>query len=73
MIATDHAPHTKRKRKRKELKEHRSELLVLKQAFQLLYTNLVKKEFITLEQLIQFLTEKPADTFGLEAGRLERR
>ena len=30
MIATDHAPHTA-KRKHKELKEHRLELLVLKQ------------------------------------------
>ena len=46
------------------------ELLVLKQ-HSLLYTNLVKKGVITLEQLIQFLTEKPADTFGLEAGRLK--
>jgi dihydroorotase len=69
-IATDHAPHTL---------EEKAEGMVLapfgivglETAFPLLYTNFVLKKIITLEQLIGFLTKKPAEAFGLPYGKME--
>lgn len=69
-IATDHAPHTA---------EEKSEGMILapfgivglETAFPLLYTNLVMKNIISLEQLIGFLTKKPAEAFGLPFGKIE--
>ncbi|MEH7482858.1 dihydroorotase [Neobacillus drentensis] len=69
-IATDHAPHTA---------EEKSEGMVLapfgivglETAFPLLYTHFVLKNIITLNQLIEFLTIKPAEAFGLPYGRIE--
>jgi dihydroorotase len=69
-IATDHAPHTK------EEKEDGMVLapfgiVGLETAFPLLYTNFVLKNIISLEELIQFLTVKPANAFGLPYGKIE--
>jgi dihydroorotase len=69
-IATDHAPHTA---------EEKSEGMVLapfgivglETAFPLLYTHFVLKNIISLNQLIEFLTIKPAEAFGLSYGRIE--
>ncbi|SFC05690.1 dihydroorotase [Bacillus sp. OV322] len=69
-IATDHAPHTA---------EEKAEGILLapfgitglETAFPLLYTNLVKTGVITLGELIDFLTVKPAGSFSLPYGRLE--
>jgi dihydroorotase len=69
-IATDHAPHTA---------EEKSEGMILapfgivglETAFPLLYTHLVMKNIISLEQLIGFLTKKPAEAFGLPFGKIE--
>ncbi|MFP5111212.1 dihydroorotase [Bacillaceae bacterium C204] len=69
-IATDHAPHTA---------EEKSEGMVLapfgivglETAFPLLYTHFVLKNIISLEQLIEFLTIKPAEAFGLTLGKIE--
>lgn len=69
-IATDHAPHTA---------EEKSEGMILapfgivglETAFPLLYTHFVLKNIISLEQLIAFLTIKPAEAFGLTLGRIE--
>jgi dihydroorotase len=69
-IATDHAPHTA---------EEKSEGMVLapfgivglETAFPLLYTHFVLKNIISLEQLIEFLTIKPAEAFGLPYGKIE--
>ncbi len=69
-IATDHAPHTA---------EEKSEGMVLapfgivglETAFPLLYTHFVLKNTISFEQLIQFLTVKPAEAFGLPFGKIE--
>jgi dihydroorotase len=69
-IATDHAPHTlEEKLEGMELAPFG--IVGLETAFPLLYTNLVLKNIITLEQLIEFLTKKPAEAFGLPYGRLE--
>jgi dihydroorotase len=69
-IATDHAPHTL---------EEKSEgmalapfgIVGLETAFPLLYTNLVLKNIITLDQLLDYLTIKPAETFDLPFGKIE--
>ncbi|MEH7155586.1 dihydroorotase [Neobacillus drentensis] len=69
-IATDHAPHTA---------EEKSEGMVLapfgivglETAFPLLYTHFVLKGIISLDQLISYLTIKPAEAFGLPLGKIE--
>ncbi len=43
----------------------------LETAFPLLYTHMVKTERATLKQLIDWLTVKPAETFGLQSGVLK--
>jgi dihydroorotase len=69
-IATDHAPHTlEEKAEGMELAPFG--IVGLETAFPLLYTNLVKKEIITLRQLIDLLTIKPAEAFKLPFGKLE--
>ncbi|MDR4157001.1 amidohydrolase family protein, partial [Bacillus cereus] len=70
MITTYHAPQTAEEKTR-EMERAPFGTTGVETAFKLLYTNLVKKGVITLEQLHQFLTEKPANTCGLEAGRLK--
>ncbi|WP_421384500.1 dihydroorotase [Bacillus salacetis] len=69
-IATDHAPHTA---------EEKSEgialapfgIVGLETAFPLLYTNFVEKEIFTLNQLVDWMTKKPSQTFKLPYGTLE--
>jgi dihydroorotase len=43
----------------------------LETAFPLLYTHFVQKGILTLKQLIDFLTIKPAEAFNLPFGKLE--
>lgn len=69
-IATDHAPH---------LSEEKAEGMVLapfgivglETAFPLLYTHFVEKGLLTLQQLVDYLTVKPAEAFGLNSGSLK--
>jgi dihydroorotase len=69
-IATDHAPHTAEEKAQKiELAPFG--IVGLETAFPLLYTHFVKTEKMTIFQLINFLTKKPADTFQLAAGKIE--
>lgn len=69
-IATDHAPHTAEE---KEVGFKRAPFGItgFETAFPLLYTKFVKEGKWTLQQLINWLTEKPADVFGLPYGRIE--
>lgn len=69
-IATDHAPHTE-KEKAAGIEKAPFGIVGLETAFPLLYTHLVKKGVLTLKQLIDFMTAKPAETFGLPYGKLE--
>jgi dihydroorotase len=69
-IATDHAPHGEEEKSLGFLKAPFG-ITGLETAFQLLYTHLVKTEQIELHQLIEWLTVKPAEIFGLPYGRLE--
>ncbi|NKI11021.1 dihydroorotase, partial [Salmonella enterica subsp. enterica serovar Infantis] len=43
----------------------------LETAFPLLYTNFVKTGVMTLQQLMDYLTVKPAQSFKLDMGTLE--
>jgi dihydroorotase len=69
-IATDHAPHTEEEKK-EGMEMAPFGIVGLETAFPLLYTNLVKTEKITLQQLIDFLTKKPAKAFQLPYGKIE--
>ncbi|MED2010486.1 dihydroorotase [Brevibacillus borstelensis] len=70
IIATDHAPHTAEE-KANGLERAPFGIVGLETAFPLLYTNLVLTGELTLKQLVDFLTVKPADCFQLPYGRLE--
>ncbi|MDQ0155946.1 dihydroorotase [Robertmurraya andreesenii] len=69
MIATDHAPHTAEE-KAEGMALAPFGIVGLETAFPLLYTHFVKKGLITLKQLVDFLTEKPAQVFGLPNGSI---
>jgi dihydroorotase len=68
-IATDHAPHTTEE-KAEGMQLAPFGIVGLETAFPLLYTHFVETKKFSLKQLIDFLTIKPAETFGLRAGRL---
>ncbi|WP_223588595.1 dihydroorotase [Neobacillus bataviensis] len=69
-IATDHAPHTQEE-KSEGMELAPFGIVGLETAFPLLYTNLVLKNVISLEQLISYMTQKPAETFELPYGKIE--
>lgn len=69
-IATDHAPHTEEE-KSQGMNSAPFGIVGLETAFPLLYTHFVKKGIFTLEQLIDWLTVTPAQTFGLDSGTLQ--
>lgn len=68
-IATDHAPHTAAE-KAKGIEAAPFGIVGLETAFPLLYTHFVKTGVFSLKQLVDWLTIKPAQCFGLNAGRL---
>ncbi|MBM4763996.1 dihydroorotase [Bacillus sp. B15-48] len=68
-IATDHAPHTNEE-KAEGIELAPFGIVGLETAFPLLYTEMVEKGVITLKQLIDYLTVKPASAFGLPYGKL---
>ena len=69
-IATDHAPHSAEE-KAQTMELAPFGIVGLETAFPLLYTELVQKEVITLKQLLDFLTIKPAESFSLPYGQLK--
>ncbi|WP_147531992.1 dihydroorotase [Bacillus marasmi] len=69
-IATDHAPHTAEE-KSAGMQLAPFGIVGLETAFPLLYTHFVEKGIITLKQLIDYLTIKPAETFKLPFGKIE--
>lgn len=69
-IATDHAPHTVEE-KAEGMQLAPFGIVGLETAFPLLYTYFVKDGILTLKQLIDFLTIKPAEAFDLSYGKLE--
>ncbi|MBM7644293.1 dihydroorotase [Scopulibacillus daqui] len=69
-IATDHAPHAAFE-KAEPIEKAPFGIVGLETAFPLLYTHLVKKGVLTLETLLDRMTEKPAQTFGLPYGTVK--
>lgn len=67
IIATDHAPHEKES---KEVTYEKASFGIsgIEYAFPLSYTNLVEKEKIPLEQIIDMMTRKPAEILGINSG-----
>lgn len=65
MIATDHAPHSYEE-KSKGLKDSLMGVVGLETAFSVLYTELVKKGVITLENLIELMHKNPQSRFGIK-------
>ena len=63
MIATDHAPHSLEEKSR-GLKSVNG-IVGLETAFPVLYTDLVKKGVMSLEQLIKLMSENPSNRFAL--------
>ena len=70
MIATDHAPHSAEE-KSKGLAKSAFGIVGLETAFPVLYTFLVEKNIISLEQLIRLMSINPRKRFGFAGGILE--
>lgn len=68
-ISTDHAPHGLEEKCQSFLHSPFG-IVGSEYAFQMVYTNFVKKGIFTLEQVIDWMAVKPAEIFGLETGRL---
>ncbi len=69
-IATDHAPHALEE-KAEGMQLAPFGIVGLETAFPLLFTHFVLTKKFTLKQLIDFLTVKPAEAFGLRVGALQ--
>ena len=67
MIATDHAPHSAEEKGR-GLEKSLMGVVGLETAFSVLYTELVKKNIITLERLVELMSFKPKERFGIDTG-----
>lgn len=64
MIATDHAPHSADEKSR-GLQKSAMGIVGLETAFPLLYTHLVKKGVISLDRLVELMSEAPRRRFAL--------
>lgn len=69
-IATDHAPHHEDE-KAVGIETAPFGIVGIENAFQLVYTKLVKTNVFTLQQVIDWMTIKPSEVFKLESGKLE--
>jgi dihydroorotase len=70
IIVTDHAPHSPEE-KAKGMALAPFGIVGFETAFPLLYTKFVQTGRWTLEFLLERLTGKPAEVFGLKQGKLE--
>jgi dihydroorotase len=70
MIATDHAPHTEEE-KAQGMQLAPFGIVGLETAFPLINTHFVETGKMTLQQVINFLTTKPAEVFNLNRGKIE--
>lgn len=70
IIATDHAPHS-HDEKNGSMIGSPFGIVGSETAFSLLYTNLVKKGYVSLDLLISKLTSVPAKIFKMDTGKIE--
>ena len=66
IIATDHAPHSAEE-KAKGLEKSAYGIVGIETAFPLLYTYLVRRGVLRLDQLIRLLSDNPRKRFGVES------
>lgn len=69
-IATDHAPHSFDE-KNKGLKDSSFGIVGLETSFSLLYTHLVLKNIISLETLLDLMSERVAKIFSIPSNEIE--
>lgn len=67
MIATDHAPHSAEEKGR-GLGKSLMGVVGLETAFPVLYTELVMKNIITLDRLVELMSFKPKERFGIDTN-----
>ena len=67
MIATDHAPHSAEENGR-GLEKSLMGVVGLETAFPVLYTELVRKNIITLDRLVELMSFKPKERFGIDTN-----
>ncbi|MBQ4510601.1 MAG: dihydroorotase [Clostridia bacterium] len=65
MIATDHAPHSLEE-KSQGLRNSKMGVVGLETSFSVMYTYFVKTGTITMERLIELMSENPRKRFGIE-------
>ncbi|MBE9388062.1 dihydroorotase [Vagococcus salmoninarum] len=68
-IATDHAPHSHQE-KNQSMVDSPFGIVGSETAFALMYTEFVEKGIFTLEQVIEWMTIKPAEIFNLQTGKI---
>lgn len=68
MIATDHAPHSAEEKGR-GLEKSLMGVVGLETAFPVLYTELVTKNIITLDRLVELMSFKPKERFGIDTNK----
>lgn len=69
-IATDHAPHQDDE-KAAGIETAPFGIVGIENAFQLIFTKLVKTGVFTLQQLVDWMTVKPSEVFKLDSGTLK--
>lgn len=67
MIATDHAPHSAEEKGR-GLEKSLMGVVGLEMAFPVLYTELVRKNIITLDRLVELMSFKPKERLGIDTN-----
>lgn len=70
VIATDHAPHSNEE-KSKGLAKSAMGVVGLETAFAVLNTKLVKTGIITLEKLVEMMSVRPCEIFGMQGGEIK--
>lgn len=70
VIATDHAPHSEEE-KSKGLEKSAMGVVGLETAFAVLNTKLVKTGTITLEKLVEMMSVRPREIFGIDGGEIK--
>lgn len=69
VIATDHAPHSVEEKAR-GLEKSAMGVVGLETAFAVLNTKLVKTGIISLEKLVDMMSVKPREIFGIDGGKI---
>jgi dihydroorotase len=70
VIATDHAPHSNEEKK-KSFADAPFGIVGLETAFALTFTELVKKGYLTLSQLVEKMSVNPARVLGIDRGSID--